>query len=434
MQIKFFLKDKNSEQTSIVAIIRNKGQRYKIYTVDKVKTLYWNPNTYRCRLQREYLEAKSINEQLDEWEKLLNDALNYFNRELVIPDNKAFKAKVEELLSQKKKDAGFAEPESEILYFTDYIEQFIKGVERKPNTLKRYVTTLNLLKRYEGKKKLRFEDIDMKFYNSFQKWMNQQGYSVNYFGDLIKNIKVFLNAAAEDHLNNNTEYLSKKFKTVDEETDAIYLTVDELMQINRLVIDEKLILAGCGSDILKVKGNLHRKIESLTDARDRFLIGAFTAMRFSDYGDIDGLKSTDDFISKRTEKTGTKVVIPMHHVIREILERRNNQLPRPITNQKLNDSLKELGRLAGINENVDITMTKGGMRVTETFKKWELITTHTARRSGCTNMYLAGIDAIAIMGFSGHRTVKSFMKYIRVKQEQNAIRLKDHDFFKKLNL
>jgi len=58
--------------------------------------------------------------------------------------------------------------------------------------------------------------------------MNHQGYSVNYFGDLIKNIKVFLNAAAEDHLNNNTEYLSKKFKTVDEETDAIYLTVTNL--------------------------------------------------------------------------------------------------------------------------------------------------------------------------------------------------------------
>ena len=136
MQIKFFLKDKNSEQTSIVAIIRNKGQRYKIYTVDKVKTLYWNPNTYRCRLQREYLEAKYINEQLDEWEKLYNEALNYFNRELIIPDNKAFRAKVEELLSQKKKDAGFAEPESEILYFTDYIEQFIKDVERKQNTWK----------------------------------------------------------------------------------------------------------------------------------------------------------------------------------------------------------------------------------------------------------------------------------------------------------
>jgi len=47
-------------------------------------------------------------------------------------------------------------------------------------------------------------------------------------------------------------------------------------------------------------------------------------------------------------------------------------------------------------------------------------------------MSLAGIDAIAIMGFSGHRTVKSFMKYIRVKQEHNAIRLKDHAFFKKL--
>jgi len=56
---------------------------------------------------------------------------------------------------------------------------------------------------------------------------------------------------------------------------------------------------------------------------------------------------------------------------------------------------------------------------------------YSPRRNVCTNMYLVGIDAIAIMGFSGHRTIKSFMKYIGVKQEQNAMRLKDNPFFKK---
>jgi NACalpha-BTF3-like transcription factor len=121
----------------------------------------------------------------------------------------------------------------------------------------------------------------------------------------------------------------------------------------------------------------------------------------------------------------------MHWVIREILERRDNVLPEAVSNQKLNDALKELGKLADITEEVEVTITRGDRRVTVRRPKYALMTTHTARRSGCTNMYLAGIDIYTIMGFSGHTTEKSFRRYIKIKQEENAQRFLEHPFFKK---
>jgi predicted metal-dependent RNase len=154
-------------------------------------------------------------------------------------------------------------------------------------------------------------------------------------------------------------------------------------------------------------------------------------MRYGDYSGLENLKHTDKFITKRTKKTGAKVVIPMHWVIREILERRGNMLPKAVSNQKLNDALKELGQLADITDEIELTVTRAGKQVTTRRPKYELMTTHTARRSGCTNMYLAGIDIYTIMGFSGHTTEKSFRKYIKIKQEENAQRFLEHPFFKK---
>jgi integrase len=95
----------------------------------------------------------------------------------------------------------------------------------------------------------------------------------------------------------------------------------------------------------------------------------------------------------------------------------------------MNEYLKELGELAEIDEEILITATKGGKRVTETFKKWELITTHTARRSFATNAYLQSVPTIPIMKITGHKTEKSFLKYIKISQEDNANQLVNHPFF-----
>jgi len=72
------------------------------------------------------------------------------------------------------------------------------------------------------------------------------------------------------------------------------------------------------------------------------------------------------------------------------------------------------------------SITKGGKRITEAHPKWELVTSHTARRSFATNLYKSGFPSISIMGITGHRTEKAFLKYIKVTPEEHAMLLQKH--------
>jgi hypothetical protein len=95
----------------------------------------------------------------------------------------------------------------------------------------------------------------------------------------------------------------------------------------------------------------------------------------------------------------------------------------------LNLHIKTVGEKAGIVDLVPIEKMKGGLIVKSTAPKNELIKTHTARRSGCTNMYLSGIPTIDIMKISGHKTEREFLKYIKVGKEETAKMLYTHTYF-----
>jgi integrase len=105
-------------------------------------------------------------------------------------------------------------------------------------------------------------------------------------------------------------------------------------------------------------------------------------------------------------------------------------LPKPITSQKLNDYIKVIGERAGIDDAIMQIESKGGKRQEVTYKKYEKIQIHTARRSFATNAYLSGIPAISIMKITGHRTESVFMKYICIDNQENALKIADSDFFK----
>jgi hypothetical protein len=115
----------------------------------------------------------------------------------------------------------------------------------------------------------------------------------------------------------------------------------------------------------------------------------------------------------------------------EILEKYEGIPPRSASNQKMNIYLKELARAAELNDSVIVQEQKGNIKFPKTFFKHQLITTHTARRSFATNAFIAGIPAISIMKITGYKTEKAFMQYIRISQEENALKLASHPFFKR---
>ena len=295
------------------------------------------------------------------------------------------------------------------------------------NTKKQYVTTARHLKEFAEickKEDFEFNEIDKKFYANFVEFLqkeipvldkrgkpllNEDGthklvkksFTQNSVGKYIRTLKVMLNEALREGLNSNTDFTN--FHVFSEEVDNIYLDECELQKIKEL----------------DLKNTPH-----LDRVRDWFLLLSWTGCRFSDLEKISKTDIKDGFITFRQQKTNTKVTIPLHPVVSEILEKYEYNMPEVISNQKFNDYIKEVGKLAGINDNEVVTKTIGGKLTSESLPKYELISSHTGRRSFCTNMYKRGLPTLMIMSISGHKTEKSFLKYIKVRQEEHAAMMK----------
>jgi integrase len=260
---------------------------------------------------------------------------------------------------------------------------------------------------------LTFDNINLEFYEQFKDYiLNEKKLLNNTFGKQIRTLKSFLNLATEKGINTNAGYKSRLFKSPQENIDHIYLTSDELDAIYKK----------------DLKGKMY-----LDRVRDLFLIGCHTGLRFSDFTLLkkENLEETKTgfVLNVKTNKTGERVIIPLKPVVKAIWDKYEGSLPRAISNQKMNEYLKELGEEAEISKKVIIKKTSGKVIRETTCPKFKLISTHTARRSFATNAFLSGIPPISIMKFTGHQTESSFMKYIKISQEKNAELLSSHPFF-----
>ena len=168
-------------------------------------------------------------------------------------------------------------------------------------------------------------------------------------------------------------------------------------------------------------------------SRDIFLIGCYTGQRVSDFN---GLSSDDIFqiednsYFKITQKKTKQVVYcPITKEIQEIMSRYGNKPPPFQRDTIMNQNIKIIGKLLNFNEKTRCESTKGGKRVKEYLSKYEMIHTHTARRSFCTNMYKRGMPMADIMHFSGHKTEREFQKYIRIFGQERTNHIVGQGFF-----
>jgi len=260
-------------------------------------------------------------------------------------------------------------------------------------------------------KPLNWNDVTIDIYNDFVEFFYGRGCGANYIGKHIKTFKTIMRSAREEALHSNMEIERKAFKTLTEEIEHIYLTEVELQKLYELDLND----------------NKHYK-----EVRDIFLAGCYTAQRYSDYSKLNksNIKDIDgtNYVELIQKKTGEKCIIPIRPELDVILQRYDYNLPKSIE-QKVNKAIKKIGAKAEITEMVHVEKNKGGMIKKTNVKKCELISTHCARRTGITLMYLAEIPIIDIMKISGHRTPKEFLKYVRISKEETAVKLSSHPFF-----
>jgi len=121
-------------------------------------------------------------------------------------------------------------------------------------------------------------------------------------------------------------------------------------------------------------------------------------------------------------------------MVNAILKKRNGTPPQTMPDQHLNYAIKQIGSIAKINTIETKTVTKGGKKQTLKYFKYDLISSHTARRSFCTNAYKSGMPTIDIMAISGHKTEKVFYNYIKVNNIERAEKIRLNKFFTNNNL
>lgn len=266
-----------------------------------------------------------------------------------------------------------------------------------------YIVTYRYLKEFtETNGELNFEDIDLNFYNNFSSFLRNKGLSVNTIGKKIQTLKIFLNSATEEGKNINLKYKSRNFKTVEEEVDNIYLTKDEIRQFYNYDFSDN---------------------PRLEKVRDLFIVGCWTGLRFSDLSQVNKENINGKILRIRQSKTGRIVNIPIHVQVWSIMKKYNMDLPKLISNQKFNNYLKEAAEIAGLNATFVKTETRYGKKTRTKYSKFEVIGTHTARRSFCTNAYKDNIPTLDIMAISGHKTEKAFLRYIKIDGEEHANRV-----------
>lgn len=424
-KIKFFLKEPKSEKETLIFLVFNHNyERFKYSTGEYIESKAWDFVKQQPIRSRKYPNNSDIEKQLSKYQFFLNDLVCEFKRKKIDITNvllksnldKEFKSIVNEEQANGKKPGMMA-----------YIETFIqdckkgkrltpKGTKFKEWTIKGYNTLVFHLNNYMNSrhKLIDFKDITIDFYDDLMQYFHENNYATNTIGKHIKNLKVIMRASLDEGIHNNVEFQRKKFKIVTEESDTIYLSEDEIEKIYNLDLSQ------------------NKKLEKV---RDLFIVASRTALRFSD---LINLKKNNfiqnnkgSFLKVHTHKTNEEVIVPLKRQVIEIFNKYKGQLPRNISNQKMNDYLKEIGQLAELKSKETRILTKGGLRIEKTFEKWKLLTTHTARRSAATNLFLAGFEPLAIMKITGHRTEKSFMKYIRMSKEDNAYKMAESDYFKK---
>lgn len=425
MAITFVLKNKTADRTYVQIAVRFRGLLYKRSTGETIPVKYWSAKKHRCSITRDFMEGNAVNETLDKMTVAANETIRYFKGYMKAPTIAKFWEKFDELYYTGGNHA--------IPSVTAYIKEYINKIRdvRSHNTVKGYVTALHKLTEYENavRRKLQFSDIDMDFYNQFRSWLYKQGFSANYFGFIIKAVKHIVNQANYEGICDTLKGIQHPdFITINETADSVSLTGDELRRIYELEITPDNVRAFFGDELDEREETARRKATSMSVVRDRFIIGAFTGLRVSDYGRLSTANLAGDTIRIKTAKTGANVVIPIHPYIRAILS--SIDLNKRVSDQKINKHIKEIARMAGIDEEVTINRNIGGHNVQETHKKYELVCSHTARRSFATNAYKAGVPTIAIMKITGHTKESTFLKYIKVSAEENAAMLAEHPFFK----
>lgn len=400
----------NDTEVTINLLVNFYGKLIKTSSGIRIKPIHWDFDgqkikpTYRGNLELnlflEELRSKVITEVSL---SIRNDpSLNLTKVTKLVKD--CIKGRIEKVSERKDFHSAYA----------DFIEE--KRLTQKHRTYQKYKTVQTLTNEYQVKNKLQldFDDLDKDFEIAFKLFLiKSKGMVNNTISKYFECLKVFLKWSFEKKYHQNTSFIS--FKATREHGDIFYLTAEEVKDIEDLELEE-------GSRMEKV--------------RDVFLLGVYTSQRYSDlcnlkYSDIQKTEFGLAWHCKQIKGNKTKtIIVPLLSKAIAIIEKyqyRKGVTPYvldTVSNVRANELLKDIAQLAGLEDEMTIVKYSGKERIEKTYKKWELVTTHCARRTFVTLSLEKNLRPETVMEITGHESYKVMQRYISITDK-----VKNREFF-----
>lgn len=403
MQVSFDLRKDKLDKHGLMpvrALITFDGFRIRrVVQGAKSDLKHWNPRNERIKppLKSEaYNYHLEYNDKIERFEQKAKEIFRFYHINEIAPTK-------EDFLIRLDSDKGINISNDFVKCFDEFIET--GKLTKAERTIKSYGTALNVFKDFNEKKSypLRFDTINKEFFTKFQEFcFFEKKTKNNYFSRLITTLKTFMRWAMENGYHENVAFL--KLKAPEEEIEVIYLTLDELMTLY----------------------NHEFKTEKLRRVTDFYCFGCFTGLRFSDLKNLRPSNITENELKLNIQKTRTTDHrVPLNQYAKAILKKYQDTIWEPlpvISSQKFNKYIKECCQIAEIDTPTTITRYVGTKRLDRTIPKYELITSHTARKTFVTNSLVLGMKEMVVRNITGHKKEETFRRYVKIaeslKQEE----------------
>jgi len=402
MNYTFKLKQPNGTKESLIyfrSFFNNENKNFIYSTGEKIKPSEWDfegrqPNDLNGRTKRAEIH-RSVKMQLDRYSSFFTEIVNRYkniNEELTVD---ILKQRFDEKFKKITVKSDFFRIYQE---FLDEKENDYTGNSISNSTLKRYKCNKNLLEDFESncKVKITLGKFDDKLYNKFLKYcIEEKKHSANTLHRNVGLLKTFLLWALNKKYTYNNNFITFK-KPAKFATDEIALNYEQVELIYNYDFSE------------------NKRLERV---RDLFVFGCTTGMRFGNYSTISRSDVDGNFIRVIDLKSKSKnLAIPLNSISKSILEKYDYNLPS-ITNQKMNEYIKEVFKKLEFTDEIKKTMKYGDELVDQKAEFWTRISSHTARRSFITIMKNKRVPDKVIMSYTGHTSLEVFNAYYRPSED-----------------
>lgn len=293
--------------------------------------------------------------------------------------------------------------------FYKVFDEFVRDCGRQndwtDSTYEKFAAVKNHLMNFRDG--LTFDLFDEKGLNDYVTYLRDVKEMRNStIGKQLSFLKWFLRWAFKKGIHQNNAYDSYKPKLKSTQKKVIFLTWEELNKLREFEIPTSK--------------------QALDRVRDVFLFQCFTGLRYSDVFNLRRSDIKGDHIEVTTVKTSDSLIIELNNHSKAILDKykdvafEDDKVLPVITNQKMNDYLKELAELAGIDEPVRQTYYRGNERIDEVTPKYALLGTHAGRRTFICNALALGIPPQVVMKWTGHSDYKAMKPYIDIADDIKA--------------